>query len=81
MSFEQIKREVALLDEHQQAELISYTLQLQGADDAGSASAVRQAMRNAPHLGAADVTDLETAIEHGKIPVSEPWSFNDRKQG
>jgi hypothetical protein len=35
MSFEQIKREVALLDEQQQAELISYTLQLRYAHDAG----------------------------------------------
>ena len=77
MSFEQIKRAVALLDERQQAELISYTLQLQ--DDAGSASGVLQAMRSAPHLGAADVAVLESAIEQGKIPVSEPWSFNDRK--
>ena len=34
MSFEQIKREVALLDEQQQAELISYTLQLRYAHDA-----------------------------------------------
>ena len=33
MSFEQIKREVALLDEQQQAELISYTLQLRYAHD------------------------------------------------
>jgi hypothetical protein len=79
MSFEQIKREVALLDEHQQAELISYTLQLQGADDAGSASAVRQVMQSAPHLGAADAAILETAIEHGKISVSEPWAFSDQK--
>ena len=35
MSFEQIKREVALLDEQQQAELISYTLQLRYAHDDG----------------------------------------------
>jgi len=35
MSFEQIKREVALLDGRQQAELISYTLQLRYARDAG----------------------------------------------
>jgi hypothetical protein len=34
MSFEQIKREVALLDGRQQAELISYTLQLRYAHDA-----------------------------------------------
>lgn len=35
MSFEQLKREVALLDEQQQAELISYTLQLRYARDVG----------------------------------------------
>ncbi len=35
MSFEQIKREVALLDERQQPELISYTLKLRYAYDAG----------------------------------------------
>ena len=35
MSFEQIKREVALLDEQQQADLISYTLQLRYSNDAG----------------------------------------------
>lgn len=34
MSFEQIKREVALLNKQQQAELISYTLQLRYAQDA-----------------------------------------------
>ena len=34
MSFEQIKQAVALLDEQQQAELISYTLQLRYAHDA-----------------------------------------------
>ncbi len=34
MSFEQIKHEVALLDEQQQADLISYTLQLRYAHDA-----------------------------------------------
>lgn len=33
MSFEQIKREVALLSERQQTELISYTLQLRYAQD------------------------------------------------
>jgi hypothetical protein len=81
VSFEQIKREVALLDERQQTELISYTLQLRYAHDAGSAPAVRQTMRSAPHLTADDVTILETAIERGEIPVSEPWVFNDRKQG
>ena len=34
MSFEQLKREVALLDEHDQAELISFALQLRYAHDA-----------------------------------------------
>jgi asparagine synthetase B (glutamine-hydrolysing) len=34
MSLEQIKREVALLDAQQQAELITYTLQLRYAHDA-----------------------------------------------
>lgn len=34
MSFEQLKREVASLDDRQQAELISYTLQLRHAHDA-----------------------------------------------
>ena len=34
MSFEQLKREVALLSEREQAELISYTLQLRHAQDA-----------------------------------------------
>jgi hypothetical protein len=34
MSFEQIKRAVALLDERQQTELIAYTLQLRYAQDA-----------------------------------------------
>jgi hypothetical protein len=33
MSFEQLKREVALLNEQEQAELISYTLQLRHAQD------------------------------------------------
>ena len=34
MSFEQLKHEVALLDENKQAELISFTLQLRYAQDA-----------------------------------------------
>ena len=34
MSFEQLKREVALLSEPEQAELIAYTLQLRYAHDA-----------------------------------------------
>ena len=34
MSFEQLKREVALLSEPEQAELISYALQLRYAHDA-----------------------------------------------
>ena len=33
MSFEQLKREVALLGEHEQAELISFALQLRYAND------------------------------------------------
>lgn len=33
MSFEQLKREVALLSQQEQAELISYTLQLRYAND------------------------------------------------
>ena len=33
MSFEQLKKEVALLDDRQQAELISYALQLRYAHD------------------------------------------------
>lgn len=33
MSFEQIKREVALLDKQQQRELIAYTLRLRYAQD------------------------------------------------
>ena len=46
---------------------------------AGSAQTVRQAMGSLPHLGAADVSVLESAIEHGKIPVAESWSFNENK--
>jgi hypothetical protein len=34
MSFEQLKREVASLNEQEQAELISYTLQLRHSHDA-----------------------------------------------
>ena len=34
MSFEQVKHEVALMDEQQRAELITYTLRLRYADDA-----------------------------------------------
>ena len=33
MSFEQLKREVALLDDREKAQLISYTLQLRYAQD------------------------------------------------
>ncbi len=35
MSFEQLKQEVALLDDRQQAEVITYALQLRYAHDAG----------------------------------------------
>ena len=39
----------------------------------GSAAAVRAAMRRPPHLGPAEVDDLERAIEAGKLPVrNEP---------
>jgi hypothetical protein len=79
VSFEQLKREVAMLDERQQAELISYTLQLREQEKTGSARGVRQAMHRSPHLASADVDVLEAAMERGKLPVSEPWTFNDRK--
>jgi len=46
---------------------------------AGSAQAVRQAMGSLPHLATADVSVLESAIEHGEIPVAESWSFNENK--
>jgi hypothetical protein len=47
MSFEQIKREVALLDEQQQAELISYTLQLRYAHDSSHRREVTDRLNDA----------------------------------
>ena len=63
VSFEQLKREVAMLDERQQAELISYTLQLREQEKIGSAQGVRQAMHHSPHLASADVDALEAAMD------------------
>jgi hypothetical protein len=47
MSFEQIKREVALLNGEEQAELISYTLQLRYASDAGYRREVTERLSDA----------------------------------
>lgn len=44
-----------------------------------SAAALRRAMRAAPHLGAADVEEMEFAIRQGKLPASAPWAFNEGK--
>lgn len=47
MSFEQIKRAVALLDGQQQAELIAYTLQLRYAQDASRRQEVADRLNDA----------------------------------
>jgi hypothetical protein len=47
MSFEQIKRAVALLDERQQTELIAYTLQLRYAQDPGHQQEVANRLNDA----------------------------------
>lgn len=47
MSFEQIKHAVALLDEQQQAELISFTLQLRYAHDPGHYQEVTDRLNDA----------------------------------
>lgn len=47
MSFEQLKREVALLDDRQQAELISYALQLRYAHDSNHRREVSDRLNDA----------------------------------
>ena len=47
MSFDQLKREVALLSEPEQAELISYALQLRYAHDASYHREVTDRLNNA----------------------------------
>ena len=47
MSFEQLKHEVALLDDRRQAELISYTLQLRYAHDASYRREVAERLNDA----------------------------------
>jgi len=47
MSFEQLKREVTSLDDHEQAELISFTLQLRHAHDANYRREVTERLNDA----------------------------------
>mgnify|MGYP003344670023 CR=1 FL=1 len=47
MSFEQLKREVARLNEREQAELISYTLQMRHAQDANYRQEVTDRLNDA----------------------------------
>jgi len=41
----------------------------------GSAAAILRAMRNPPHLGAADVDQLEAAIAGGRLPLRDCGVF------
>ena len=63
MSFEQIKREVALLDEQQQAELISYTLQLRYAHDANHRREVTDRLNDADKSGWLASDDFEKRLD------------------
>ena len=45
--------------------------------DAGSAAAVLQAMREPPHLSAADVDALDAALAAGRLPIQERDLFVD----
>jgi hypothetical protein len=44
---------------------------------AGSAAAVLKAMRQAPHLSASDVADLEAAIAMSRVPTQTGDLFSD----
>ena len=46
MSFEQLKREVALLDDREKAQLISYTLQLRYSQDSDYRREVRDRLND-----------------------------------
>ena len=45
----------------------------------GSPAAIRQAMREPPHLSGDDVDELERAIEEGKLPVRQESVFDERE--
>ena len=44
----------------------------------GSAAAILRAMLNSPHLTAADVDELDTAIAAGRLPVRDRGVFEPR---
>jgi hypothetical protein len=44
----------------------------------GSPQALRQAMHRPPHLSAADIAELEAAIEQGKLPLANACVLNER---
>jgi hypothetical protein len=43
----------------------------------GSPAAIRQAMREPPHISATDTEELEQAIRAGQLPVRESTVFDD----
>jgi hypothetical protein len=45
--------------------------------DVGSAAAVLQAMKEQPHLNAADVDELDAAIAAGRLPIHKRDLFQD----
>lgn len=45
----------------------------------GSPTAIRQAMREPPHLRCEDVDELEQVIKEGKLPVHQGNAFDKRE--
>lgn len=64
MSFEQLKHEVALLDDQKQAELIAYTLQLRYAHDVGWRREVTDRLNDADKSHWLTPTDFERRLDN-----------------
>ncbi len=64
MSFEQLKHEVALLDDWKQAELIAYALQLRYAHDAGWRREVADRLNDADKSHWLTPGEFERRLDH-----------------
>jgi len=58
-------------------EQLASSLEAAAEHPAGTAAAIRQAMRKPPHLSDEDVDELERAIEAGRLPVQSAGAFDE----
>lgn len=63
VSFEQLKREVAMLDDQHQAELISYTLQLRYAHDSAHRNEVTDRLNDSDRSHWLSPDDFERRLD------------------